>query len=259
MKIETENTESNNIDELMTLYLKCRDEKRRRAIHLKVVKKGMDLVKRLANPVAMQTGTSFEDLVQVGALGLMKAIDCYSPDRNAKFSTYATYYIKGELRHYIRDKVSIIKTPRKIQEQIVKVYNATKELKNNGIDEPSIQQIAELIDMPVGKVEDILKIDKYKFMVSLDQTASSEDDDVTLLERIPAGDYQEIQTNYENKLMVENAINKLPENLKQILRMSFFEELSQREIADELKISQMQVSRRLKRALNEMYNLIIRN
>ena len=258
MRPETENKESNNIDELMSVYLNCKDDKRRRAIHLNIVKKGMDLVKKLANPVAMQTGTSFEDLVQVGALGLMKAIEYYVSDKNAKFSTYATYYIKGELRHYIRDKVSIIKTPRKIQELIVKVYNATKDLKCQGIDEPSVQEIAELIDIPVQKVEDVLNIDKSKFMISLDQNATA-DDDVPLLDKIPSGDYQEIQNMYENKIMGENAINKLPADLKQILEFSFFAELSQREIAEKLQISQMQVSRRLKKALNLMYDLMMRN
>lgn len=250
--------ETTNLDELVFAYQSCNDEKKKRLIHIKIIKTGMERVKRLAAPVAMQTGTAFEDLVQVGALGLIKAIDSFSADRNAKFSTYATYYIKGELRHYIRDKAALIKTPRKIQELISKICNATKTLKEQGIMEPTTKEIAEFVNLPQEKIEEVIKIDKFKFMISLDQSSTSEDEEASLIERIPAGDYQEIQSSQENKLMVESAIKKLPNELKQILELSFYEELSQREIAGKLQISQMQVSRRLKKALNEMYELIRR-
>lgn len=248
--------ETNNIDELVFAYHNCKDEKKRRLIHIKIIKAGIERVKKLAAPFALQTGVAFEDLVQVGALGLIKSIDSFAANKNAKFSTYATYYIKGELRHYIRDKAALIKTPRKVQELIGKICNATKALKYQGIMEPTTKDIADYIDLPLEKVEEVIKIDKFKFMISLDQSGTSEEEDSTLLERIPYGDYQEIQTSHENKLMVEAAINKLPIELKQILELSFYEELSQREIAGKLEISQMQVSRRLKKALNEMYEII---
>ena len=245
-----------DIDELMLEYMKCTDDKEKTKLHEEIVEMEMELVKKIANPIAFQTGTSYEDLIQVGALGLMKAIDSYSPDRNAKFSTYASYYIKGELKHYVRDKIALIKTPRKVQERIVKVYNAIKELNSNGICEPSTKEIADYIDTTPDKVDEVLKIDKYKFTLSLDQTNTSDEDDSPLLEKIPSEDYQDSQNIYETKLLIERAINQLKPELKKVLELSFFEELNQREIAEQLNISQMQVSRKIKKALNEMYELI---
>ncbi|MBR6098208.1 sigma-70 family RNA polymerase sigma factor [bacterium] len=254
------NKEEENIDELMKNYLACKSEKERRYYHIKITENGMkQLVKHLATPIAIQTGVAFEDLVQVGALGLIKAIDCYESDRNAKFSTYATYYIKGELRHYVRDKAALIKTPRKVQELIVKVYNTAKELAANGNNEPSFKEIAASINVPPEKVEEVMKIDKYKFMVSLDQTITSDEEDSTLLERIPSENYQDYEDSYENKLLIETAIKQLPDEYRQLIELSFFEELNQREIAEKLGLSQMQVSRRLKKALNQMYNIIRRS
>ena len=78
------------------------------------------------------------------------------------------------------------------------------------------------------------------------------------MERIPSGDYQEFLSSYEDKIMIEEAINKLPEDLKEVLELSFYDELKQREIAERMNVSQMQISRKLKKALNYMYELIIR-
>lgn len=251
--------EAKDIDELMTLYLKSKDNNRRRIVHIRIVNRGMELVKRIAAPLSKQTGTSFEDLVQVGALGLVKAIEFYSPDKNAKFSTYAIRYIKGELSHYTRDKLTLIKTPRHLHELIIKVSYATKELKTQGIQDPSAAILADYLKVPQERIEEVIKIDKFKFMISLDQIQSSDEENTSLLEKIPDGDYLEIERINENKMMIENAVNKLPPDLKEIIELSFFEELNQREISDKMGISQMQVSRRLKKALHELYSLIIRN
>lgn len=81
-------------------------------------------------------------------------------------------------------------------------------------------------------------------------------DDLTLIDKIPSGDYQEFMNSYENKLMLAAAIKKLPKDLQQIVEMSYYEDLNQREISEKINISQMQVSRRLKKALSKMYEII---
>ena len=248
-----------NMDELILTYSNCRDDSKRRAIHINIVENGMILVKKMASTLARQTGVPFEDLVQVGALGLIKAIESFSPDKKTKFTTYASYYIKGELSHYMRDKSALIKMPRQIQELIVKIYTAAKRLTLLNNNEPSVKDIADFIKVSPEKVEEVINIDKYKYMISLDQAIFADDEESTLLEKIPADDYLETQNQYETKLVVENAINKLKPDLKRILELNFFEELNQREIADKLGLSQMQVSRKLRKALNEMYEIIRRN
>ena len=121
--------QNKDIDTLLSSYKECTDEKKKRMLHLSIVEKSMDLVKSIAISISMQSGVSHEDLIQVGSLGLVKAIEFYKPNMNTKFTTYATYFIKGEIRHYLRDKASLIKTPREIQELLFKVHSAKKKLK----------------------------------------------------------------------------------------------------------------------------------
>ena len=95
-----------------------------------------------------------------------------------------------------------------------------------------------------------------KTALSLDQVLTGEDDEITLLDKIPAGDYQEFLKSYENKIMLSSAIYKLPKDLRIIIELSYIADLNQREISEKLGISQMQVSRRIKKALSKMYDII---
>ncbi len=189
-------------DEIIIAYKHCADERKKRILYLNAIQSGMQLVKSIAAQVAANSGAPTEDLVQVGSIGLIKAIDFFNADKNARFKTYASYLIKGEIMHYLRDKASIIKAPR--------------------------GQAAE----------EVISFDDMEF------------------DTIPNGDYQELLTSYEDKITLTTAIAKLPPELKQIIELSYFHDLNQREISDKLKISQMQVSRLMKRALNKMYEVI---
>ncbi len=247
------------LDSLITTYKQCSDEKKKRMLHLKIVEEAMLLVKKIANTIAMQSGVSNEDLIQVGSLGLIKSIASYRPNHNTKFRTYATYFIKGEIKHYLRDKAAMIKAPRELQELVFKITSTAKKMTESGIEEPSAADIAEALGISVEKVEEVLNIDKYKNALSLDQYFKGEDEDFSLLDKIPAGDYQELMNSYEDKIMIASAIDKLSPELKEIIELSYYEDLNQREISERIKISQMQVSRRLKKALNKMYELIKNN
>ncbi len=247
------------LDELIASFKMCKDEKKKRMLHLKIVEDAMILVKKIANTIAMQSGVNNEDLVQVGSLGLIKAIDAYKLNMNTRFRTYATYFIKGEIKHYLRDKAAIIKAPRELQELVFKISTASKKLTEEGIEDPTAEDIAEVLNIPAGKVEEVLNIDKYKNALSLDQYLKGEDEDLALVDRIPSGDYKEFMNSYEDKIMLSSTIRKLPAELRQIIELSYYEDLNQREIAERIHISQMQVSRRLKKALNRMYELIKNN
>ena len=244
------------LDELIAPFKECKDEKKKRMLHLKIVEDAMVLVKKIANTISMQSGVNNEDLVQVGSLGLIKAIDAYKLNMNTRFRTYATYFIKGEIKHYLRDKAAIIKAPRELQELVFKISSTAKRLTEEGIEDPSAEDIANILGISADKVEEVMNIDKYKNALSLDQYSKGEDEDLALVDRIPSGDYKEFMNSYEDKIMLSTAIDKLPPELKQIIELSYYEDLNQREIAERVHISQMQVSRRLKKALNKMYELI---
>ena len=123
----TQEKNNNELDALLISFKNTKDEKKKRMLHLKIVEEAMDLVKKIANTISLQSGISNEDLVQVGSLGLIKAIEFYKLDMNTKFKTYATYFIKGEIKHYLRDKASIIKAPRELQELMFKINKARKK------------------------------------------------------------------------------------------------------------------------------------
>jgi RNA polymerase sigma-B factor len=205
---------SEEIDTLVSAYHKCKDEKKKRMLHLSIVDAGMSFVKKIALTLSARSGIPSEDLIQVGSIGLIKAVNFFDADKNTKFKTYASYFIKGEIKHYLRDKASIIKPPR---------------------------------GLPKEEQKDIL---------SLDQSLSGEDENVTLIDKIASGDYDEFLKSYENKIMITDAIEKLPSALREIVELSYYEDLNQREISQKLNMSQMQVSRQLKKALNKMYELI---
>lgn len=247
------------LDDLIASYKACKEEKKKRMLHLSIVEDAMTLVKKIANTIAKQSGVSNEDLIQVGSLGLIKAIEAYKCNMNTRFRTYATYFIKGEIKHYLRDKAAMIKAPRELQELVFKISSATKKLISEGIEEPSSEDIANVLKIPASKVEEVMNIDKYKNALSLDQYLKGDEEDFSLLDKIPAGDYKEFINSYEDKIMLSATIKKLPPELRQIIELSYYEDLNQREISEKIHISQMQVSRRLKKALNRMYELIKNN
>ncbi len=248
------------IDALIIAYKKCDDEKKKKIIHIRAVENTIPLVKKIAAGVSAQSNASCEDLLQVGSIGLIKAIEFFDPEKNVKFKTYASYFIRGEIKHYLRDKVSIIKAPREMQELMYKITNTIKTLKAKGYDSPTEMQIAEIIGTDAKKIHDVLEIETFKTTLSLDQTVSSVDEEeLSLIDRIPAGDYQEFINSCENKIMIAQSIEKLPADLKEIIELSYYHDLNQREISEKIHISQMQVSRRLKKALSKLYEIIKRD
>lgn len=256
--MDTKERQNDTLDTLLISFKNTNDEKKKRMLHLKIVEEAMVLVKKIANTIALQSGIPNEDLIQVGSLGLIKAIEFYRLDMNTKFRTYATYFIKGEIKHYLRDKASIIKAPRELQELLFKINTARKKLSESGL-EPSPEKIAEYLDLPVTKINEVIEIEKCKSTLSLDQSFMQDDEDISLIDKIPANDYQEFMNSYENKIMLSSTIQKLPPELREIIELSYYQDLNQREISEKMNMSQMQVSRRLKKALSRMYELIKNN
>lgn len=255
--LESKEKKVEDLDEQILTYKECKDEKKKRMLHINIVENGMFLVKKIAGNISAQSGISNEDLVQVGSIGLIKAIEFFNPDKNTRFKTYASYFIRGEIKHYLRDKASIIKAPRELQELVFKISTAVKQLKEDGFEDPTEEQIAEAVGVSVKKIHEVMELELCKSTLSLDQAISSvDDDDLTLIDKIPSGDYQEFMNSYENKLMLAAAIKKLPKDLQEIVEMSYYQDLNQREISEKINISQMQVSRRLKKALSKMYEII---
>lgn len=244
------------INEWLLTYKEADDKKVKKQLQNLIVVAAMPFVKKIACGLARRATDPVDDLIQVGSVGLIKAIDLYRPEVGTKFKTYATYLITGEIRHYLRDKASMIKAPREIQELAFRINSVIKKLSEDGL-EPTPEEIAQVLSLSVTKVNDVIEVDRRKSTISLDQTYTFDDDDtISLGDKIPSGDYQEFLNAYEEKIMLSKAINQLKPKMKEVIELSYYNDLNQREISERLNISQMQVSRRLKQALNDMYKII---
>lgn len=246
------------INEWLITYKESSDKKVKKQLQNLIVVASMPFVKKIACGLARRATDPVDDLIQVGAVGLIKSIDLFNPEIGTKFKTYATYLITGEIRHYLRDKASMIKAPREIQELAFRINCVIKKLTEEG-QEPTSEKVAEMMSLPVSKINDIIEVDRRKSTISLDQTYTFDDDDtMSLADKIPSGDYQEFLSSYEEKIMLSKAIAQLKPKMKEVIELSYYNDLNQREISEKLKISQMQVSRRLKQALTDMYKIITR-
>lgn len=247
-----------HIHDWLITYKSSNDKNQKKQLQNLIVVAAMPFVKRIACGLARRATDPVDDLIQVGSVGLIKAIEFYKPEMGTKFKTYATYLITGEIRHYLRDKASMIKAPREVQELSYRINCVIKKLSEEGM-EPTSEQVAEFMSLPLNKVNDVIEVDRRKSTISLDQSIMIDDDEITsLADKLPSGDYQEFLSLYEEKIMLADAISELKPKLREVVELSYYEDLNQREIAHTLNISQMQVSRRLKQALGDMYKIITR-
>jgi RNA polymerase sigma-B factor len=217
----------------------------------------LPLVKKIAYGLARRNTDPIEDIIQVGSLGLIKAVDQFNNNYGASFKTYATYLITGEIRHYLRDKIAMIRAPRELHELSLRMHNISEILKIRMGRMPTELEIAQELQMPVHRINEIFEADRRKQLVSLDQLVfNNSEAEQSLVDRLVDNKYQVYQSLQEERMMLYDAVSTLPDSLKEVIRLSFFEDLNQSEIANKIGISQMQVSRRIKKATFELFKII---
>lgn len=222
-----------------------------------IITEAVPLVRKIASHLARRSTDPTEDILQVGILGLIKAVKMFDFSVSTNFKTYATYFITGEIRHYLRDKASIIKAPREIYELAYRVNKMMNEFKDSDGNFPSEREIADELKTPVGKIREVMDVERRRHVMSLDQILSYTDSDgQALSEKIPNENYSSLTEYQENKIMLKEALEKLPPQLREVIDLNFFQDISQTKIAEKLGISQMQVSRRIKKALKELFEII---
>ena len=215
------------------------------------------LVKKIARSLARRSTDPVEDLIQVGSMGLLKAIHLYNPEISKNFKTYATYLITGEIRHYLRDKASMIKAPRAIQELAYRVNKMSTEIFEEVGEKPTESEIADKMAVSVDRVHEAIEMDRRKQPVSLDQLVFQTDDENSSWgDKIADLSYQNLPNVQEERIMLTESLNALDEELRKIIELTYFEDMSQMEIAKKLGISQMQVSRKLKSALEQLIDMV---
>ncbi|MFE7274996.1 SigB/SigF/SigG family RNA polymerase sigma factor [Streptomyces sp. NPDC057623] len=190
-------------------------------------------------------GESLEDLRQVAALGLVKAIDRYEPGRGA-FESYAVPTITGEIKRHFRDRMWALRVPRRVQELRNKIRIARRDLAESAAgSNPSVTEIAAHTGLTEEEVNTGLEALESFSTLSLDAEMSSSDDGFSLADTI--GGCDEAYDVVVDREAAKEGLRRLPERERAILYMRFFEDMTQSRIADQLGISQMHVSRLISR------------
>lgn len=238
-------------ESLFVRYAQTRDPDIRDALVLV----HQNLVRFLAGKFSNR-GEPIEDLIQVGSIGLINAIDRFDPERGTKFSTYATPTIVGEIRRHFRDKAWSLKVPRRLQELNLATNKAMDSLSQKLGRSPTIQEIAAAVNASEEETLEAIELGNAYDTVSLDTKLpyDSESSPLSLAEFL--GDTDDSLESLEKFGDLTQALNCLDTREKSIIYLRYFKDMSQTEVATSLNISQMHVSRLQQKALRRLKELL---
>jgi RNA polymerase sigma-B factor len=202
----------------------------------------MHLARRFAN-----RGEPFDDLLQVAYLGMLKAVERFDPERGLEFSTFATATVEGELKRHFRDRTWSVRVPRRPQELHLRLGNAINDLSQRLKRPPRIPELAEELGVAEEDVLEAMEVGGAYRSTSIDSKPSENSETLTLEGRLGEDDHGFDLA--EHRVLLERVIEELPEREQMIIRLRFFQEMTQTEIAQQVGISQMHVSRLLARTL----------
>ena len=227
--------------------MKTRDQDLREELAVRNLKLASDLARRYAN-----RGETLEDLEGVAQLGLLKALDGFDTDRGTSFRAYAEPTILGELRRHFRDKRWAMRVPRDLKEAIPRIRKAVDELSTELGREPEIAEVAEHTAMEEGEVLEAMEAATTSRPASLDApvVADSEGDAASMAEHV--GDLDQNIEHTEWGVMLEERLEQLDDREREVLHLRFVQDLTQTEIGERIGVSQMQVSRILRAALERL-------
>ena len=231
---------SNEEKNVLLKKIKNGDEKARDKFIKSNLRLVLSVIKRFR-----RKGESADDLFQVGCVGLIKAIDNFDLSQNVQFSTYAVPMILGEVKRYLRDN-NTIRVSRSIREIAYRAIAIKEELTNRNQREPRIEEIAKIMEME--KEEIVICLEAIQDPVSLQEPIYNDNgDNIYIMDQIR--DKKDTDELWTEKLAIEETMKKLKSKEKDILNKRFFEGRTQNEVAEELGISQAQVSRLEKNAI----------
>lgn len=199
-------------------------------------------------------GEDLEDLESVGKIGLIKAIDRYDPNLGWEFTTYATPTIRGEIQRHFRDKGWDVRVPRRLQELSAKITHATDELTSELQHSPTTEEVAKRVGVSVDEVLEAMESSGAYSSVPLDTPISDEEDAPTIADRF--ADQTDELTSIDDRMVIDEVINEFSPREQEVIRMRYNEGLTQVEIAEKLGVSQVQVSRLLRRTLKKIQEKI---
>jgi RNA polymerase sigma-B factor len=219
-----------------------------RSARTELVERHLPLVRALARRYAGR-GESVEDLEQVGAIGLIKAIDRYDLERDVALTTYATPNVVGEIKRYFRDKAWAVRVPRGLQELHARLARTIERLTTELARSPSLAEIAAALETTPEQVLEALESGAAYYAVSL-SADEVDGEEANPMDSLGAEDEEFERT--EERASLQPALASLPVREREILRLRFEEGLTQTQIAERFEISQMHVSRLIRKSLEQM-------
>lgn len=194
----------------------------------------------------LNRGVEFDDLMQIGSLGLVKAVLGYDPAYEVRFSTYAVPMIAGEIKRFLRDD-GIIKVSRSLREKSFEIFSTKERLKDELKREPTIEELAQRLDMCAEDI--VFAIEAVRSPVSIYEPAFDDESSKTLLIDTMSED---TSSDMIDKILIKELIQQLDPKERQLIMLRFYSDKTQMEIADILGVSQVQVSRLITKIINKL-------
>ncbi|AFY68437.1 RNA polymerase, sigma 28 subunit, FliA/WhiG subfamily [Thalassoporum mexicanum PCC 7367] len=216
----------------------------------RLVQINIGLVRKEAFHWTNQCTETFDDLVQVGSIGLIRAVERFDIARGRAFSSFAVPYIRGEIQHYLRDKSPTLRMPRRWLVLYNQASKVVRELRAQLGREPTDREVAKVIEIEEAEWQEIKLACQNRSPLSLD-APMSDDDDTTLSlgDLLTDHKYRSFQLSQEDSLRLYQALSHLEDRTRQVVEFVFLKELTHREVADILGISAVTVSRQVKKGL----------
>jgi RNA polymerase sigma-B factor len=227
-------------------------------IRNQLVNLNIGLVRREAYHWLQQSNESFDDLMQVGSLGLIRAIERFDLSKGYAFSSFAIPYIRGEIQHYLRDKGASMRIPRRWQALQSQSGRFIREFQEDQGRFPSDAEIAAGLEISEAEWQDVKLAKRNRSLLSLDAPVQDEESASTSLgEMLPDPKYKSFQLAQEDRIRIQQALYKLENRTREVLEFVFLHDLTQKETAERMGISAVTVSRRVKRGLKNLKTLMV--
>ncbi|ACK64755.1 RNA polymerase, sigma 28 subunit, FliA/WhiG subfamily [Rippkaea orientalis PCC 8801] len=227
------------------------------ALRNQLVELHTGLVRQVAHRISNQCTEPYEDLEQIGYLGLINAIERFNPHQGCAFSSFAIPYIRGEMLHYLRDKGSVMRIPRRWQELYNKGKKVRKQLTTSLGRTPKDQELADALQVSLEEWHECELALQNRMLVSLDSTINQNTDStVSFGETLPDHRYQAKQSQEEDRLQLQRAMSQLEDKTKEAIECVFIKELPRKEAAKRIGMSPMTVTRHLHKGIKQLIILL---
>ncbi len=222
----------------------------------RLVRLNIGLVKKEVHFWTDRHSELYDDLLQVGALGLIGAVDRFELNRGYAFSSFAVRYIRGEIQHYLRDKNSSLRIPRRcldLQQQSVRIM---QKLRNTLQREPSSQEVAKALGVTLVEWQEAKLACQNRAPLSLDAPIRSEEEDAASIGDLVADPKSNMQSQQDEKFRLQQALSLLEQRTREIVEFVFIEDMPQRDVAKMLGVSAVTISRQLKKGLSTLRGVL---